>query len=97
MVDAIGDDDEDDASIVEDGDGDATGSDDDDDDDDDDDGDGDGDANGRPRDRNSPTFLDRARAEAAILRSAPVVALPTLLWGGGRIRPVAGASVRDSR
>lgn len=84
MVDAIGDD-EDDASIVEDGDGDATGSDD------------DGDANGRPRDRNSPTFLDRARAEAAILRSAPVVALPTLLWGGGRIRPVAGASVRDSR
>lgn len=88
MVDAIGDD-EDDASIVEDGDGDATGS--------DDDGDCDGDANGRPRDRNSPTFLDRARAEAAILRSAPVVALPTLLWGGGRIRPVAGASVRDSR
>jgi len=84
VVDAIGDD-EDDASIVEDGDGDATGSDD------------DGDANGRPRDRNSPTFLDRARAEAAILRSAPVVALPTLLWGGGRIRPVAGASVRDSR
>ena len=84
MVDAIGDD-EDDASIVEDGDGDATGSDD------------DGDANGRPRDRNSPTFLDRARAEAAILRSAPVVALPTLLWGGGRIRPVAGGSVRDSR
>ena len=85
MVDAIGDADEDDASIVEDGDGDATGSDD------------DGDANGRPRDRNSPTFLDRARAEAAILRSAPVVALPTLLWGEGRIRPVAGASVRDSR
>lgn len=84
MVDAIGDD-EDDASIVEDGDGDATGSDD------------DGDASGRPRDRNSPTFLDRARAEAAILRSAPVVALPTLLWGEGRIRPVAGASVRDSR
>jgi hypothetical protein len=84
LVDAIGDD-EDDASIVEDGDGDATGSDD------------DGDASGRPRDRNSPTFLDRARAEAAILRSAPVVALPTLLWGEGRIRPVAGASVRDSR